>query len=476
MVSNLKAGHAKKCIDFKEQAFRAKGQEDLYVLKNFPSIKLEIQPSVANAFRILKHFGDQYIGKPDFIPPHVHGLSNNIITGAWSYDTFMGRKWEIEHAFHDDVCEVLDNDKEYLVCKYHKTCKTYGDIIKFLTPGLIWALKVYRQLPKRASKYFLVPVTASAEVISIPSNLKSYNKHFLKDTNGKVSEVSPTSNQNRKLFHRELMKLTKNEDALKDLMTQLDAHGRKVQDKHYLVKDPEDDLAIAKVLVEKILGDTVPPPSDSAEGNTLEQELADILEGYVPDEQADNQLVEGHDPDEEPLDHWDLGELFGIAPPGQLDILPLMDINIELPPVEAKVQKEKKEKEKKKEKKEKKRKKKDQKHTTVKEESKESKDEVMRKELYAKYEYIKSDAGRKASIPPTIHHQIWDLCKAWQQNNGKGELDRPMTGEWYWDLRCQLIQEGRLTVYHSWDACRNNVRDTIKRMNNEKAKNEKIGS
>ena len=76
----------------------------------------------------------------------------------------------------------------------------------------------------------MVPATERAETISQPSCLKLFNQKFLGSC-----KVSPTRNQIRKLFHRELMKLTKNEKAMKDVMTILDAHGRQVQEKHYIL-------------------------------------------------------------------------------------------------------------------------------------------------------------------------------------------------------------------------------------------------
>ena len=111
----------------------------------------------------------------------------------------MGRKWEIEHCLANDMDKVLEEGLVYLVCKQHKTCKTYGDVIKYLTPGLIEALKIYQQLPKPASKYFLVPTIPSAQTVCFPTNLRTYNNRFLK------AKVSPTCNQVRKLFHNLLM-------------------------------------------------------------------------------------------------------------------------------------------------------------------------------------------------------------------------------------------------------------------------------
>eukprot|EP00975_Prorocentrum_lima_P013390 2841515-Prorocentrum_lima.AAC.1 len=62
------------------------------------------------------------------------------------------------------------------------------------------------------------------------------------------------------------MGLTKDKELLKDLMIKLDPHSKKVMDKHYILKDPEDDAQLAGVLIESMLGKTVTfPSSEEAE-------------------------------------------------------------------------------------------------------------------------------------------------------------------------------------------------------------------
>ena len=70
----------------------------------------------------------------------------------------MGRKHEIEHCLAVDMKATLADSLEYLPCKHHKTAPTYGDVVKFLTPGLWKTLETYDKLPKPFCKYFLVPV------------------------------------------------------------------------------------------------------------------------------------------------------------------------------------------------------------------------------------------------------------------------------------------------------------------------------
>jgi hypothetical protein len=129
----------------------------------------------------------------DELPPKARGLANAIISGCWHYDTYLGRKWEIEHALFETTCKALDEGQDYIKCRQHKTSKTYGDIVKYLSPGLVQALQLYRSLPRpEGCKYLLVPVHACAETVCIPTSLRIFNRKFL----GAV-KVSPTTNQIR---------------------------------------------------------------------------------------------------------------------------------------------------------------------------------------------------------------------------------------------------------------------------------------
>ena len=150
LIEALKGGHRKKCRDYKEAAYADKGREDLHVLKNFPSIKEIIQPAVWKAYCILRQLGEKYAtGEHTAMTPKDRALANAMIVGAWQCDTFMGRKWEIEHALRVDVAAALDGQIGYILGKQHKTHKTYGDIIKLITaPGLEQALLVYDALPR----------------------------------------------------------------------------------------------------------------------------------------------------------------------------------------------------------------------------------------------------------------------------------------------------------------------------------------
>lgn len=326
LMEDLKGGHAKKCKEWREIGYQAKAREDVAVLQQFPSIPDVVQPAVAKAYRVLRAICRQYLSYSGDLPPKVRALANCIIVGCWHYDTFLGRKWEIEHCLFETVSKAIKEGREYVTCRQHKTHRTYGDVIKYLTPGLRVALSYYKLLPRPDDcEYFLVPVRRTAETISAPTCLKAFNKHFLSS-----AKVSPCTNHIRKLFHNELMRVTKTEDAVKDFMTILDAHGRSVQDKHYLIRTPEDDLACAKALVGKVLGSSVSWPASSEERCKEELEMLDCcLSNVALDEEpgsAQQLCVDEFDVDDEPDEHWEFGSMFGVTPFGQLNVIAIDDL------------------------------------------------------------------------------------------------------------------------------------------------------
>ena len=111
------------------------------------------------------------------------------------------------------------------------------------------AIECYLALPRPSSdvcRFFLFTTKLTTECVSVPKCIKAFGIRMIRGS------IIPTVNQVRKYFHKQLMALTKDEESLKDMMRILDAHGRKIQDKHYIIKTPEDDLALAKALVEKV--------------------------------------------------------------------------------------------------------------------------------------------------------------------------------------------------------------------------------
>ena len=189
------------------------------------------------------------------------GLANAAMAGGIAFDTFSGRKMEWEILDHSYVDGVLAANGDHLVCSAHKTSKTYGSIAKLLTPGLFEAFQCYNRLHRPADcTRFLVPAVEGAENVALPSALRGFCKAFFADD----VEARPTFNIMRKMFHRELHTMSKDTEKLKELMVVLDAHSKRVQDTHYILRDASDDVKLAKALVKAVLGKTVQWPSDAA--------------------------------------------------------------------------------------------------------------------------------------------------------------------------------------------------------------------
>ena len=180
--------------------------------------------------------------------------------------------------------------------------------------------------------YFLVPAKEGAETINLPGYLANFNKTLLK-----AAKVMPSTNHWRKKFHNELQKLTKDKEKLQDLMTILDANGRNVQRKHYIMKDPDEDYVLAKALVQTVIGTTVPWPTQAEADAECAVEanvnlIAEVAQSAADMEDHMRAITDEDDPDNEPDQEWACGEIFGVVPVGQLNLLPLGDNDAD-PPV-----------------------------------------------------------------------------------------------------------------------------------------------
>jgi len=246
--------------------------------------------------------------------------------------------------------------------------------------------------------------------------------------------------------------------------------------------DPDDDLACARALVAHVLGATVSWPT-KAEADLEHSQFRNLLEQAAEEGEEDAEaggadVIDEGDLDDEPLEEWCFAELFGIRPPGYIEVLPLYDIeeqkgegddldvkDAKKGKKEKKEKKEKKMDKEKKDKKEKKEKKKEKKGDVQCEGDSGAESASFHDQLrWEKYAYIKSDIGRRSAVDPTVHQAIWAAVEAWQSTNNKGKHDRPLHSAWYWDLRCSLIDQGMLSVHHCWDVCRSSARATVAKL------------
>ena len=309
--------------------------------------------------------------------------------------------------------------------------------------------------------YFLVPVREGAETIHLPGYLTSFNETLLKD-----AKVKPGTNHWRKKFHNELQMLTKDKVKLQDLMTILDANGRKVQGKHYIMKDPDEDCVLAKALVRNVLGATVPWPTQAEADKACAAEgTADMIAEVAKlatDMEAHVQFVtDEDDPDDEPDQEWACGEIFGVLPVGELNLLPLGDNDADPPaapiadaPAESAKRRKRKV------------------CTEVLPQS-----PVSSKSLWKSEEYWSPPSipgtSKQPDLDPDQSAWIMDRLREWQQEHAAGDVlakpHGPGSNPWYWDLRVKAIDAGKLNKYHSQDICKNHIANKLRKAGAEAA-------
>lgn len=322
-VKDLRGGFRKRCEDQRAQNIEKKKAEDLKKIKNLPQITT-MQEAVHAGYIVLQHIATKWAGQPT-MPSSVRALANACLCGGINLDTFMGRSMEWELLKYVHAKGQVDDKLDYIVCTQHKTSKTYGDLAKWLSPGLVEAIKCYMSLPRHdCDGNLLLPAQGGCNRISFASCLHTFCKKFLP-----AEKSYPTVNLVRKWLHTSLMKLTDTKDKLKEVMLLIDAHSKSVQDRHYWLREPEDDVKLAKLLVHTIFGATVPWPDQTQVAAFFEQTCASTMllqetingSGESLDEEAYNETKGEDDDDFDCLDWWEAaGDFFGIP---KSDAVPL---------------------------------------------------------------------------------------------------------------------------------------------------------
>ena len=138
-----------------------------YMTTEAPKAKKGRSADCKKRVRNGKLIANQYGGHCEKFLFKVQGLANPCVVGGAEYDTFCGRKWKWEHVTFEYMNNVLGSDQEYFVCTRHKTSEHYGEVVKFLTPGLRRCLAPYSTLPRPVDcDTFFVPCNVSAPTIS----------------------------------------------------------------------------------------------------------------------------------------------------------------------------------------------------------------------------------------------------------------------------------------------------------------------
>jgi hypothetical protein len=306
LLTILQGGYHKRWMAAKDKKVIAKNREDLDRIKALPPVAV-LRGAVEKGYLDLAAIHKEYAhDQCTPLPRNVQGLANASMVGAFWLDMFGGRKSEVENTSLAEVDRMLAEGRDYLVCPEHKTSRTYGSLAKWLTPGVLQAVKVYRELPRRPGvKTFLVPACEGTDTVSIPQAFATFCAQKLK--NGS----RPTVNIMRKFFHKQLMEATKDEVALKQVMVVLDGHAVTTIDRHYALREPADDVALAKLLVKWVLGDKTAVFPTRCHANHL---TADLLASFSAAE-AMPEVQEDTSADDDELAWWWVGDFFGVNKP-----------------------------------------------------------------------------------------------------------------------------------------------------------------
>ena len=255
LAAALRVGVAKRVAVTKKTKTMQKRVDDAYALHGLPPTPV-LQAAVKRAMVTLQYISQQYRSDPQ-LPAGMQAQATAAMVGILFLNGFGGRKHEWEVLTLTHVEERFAKGSDFILCEEHKTSHVYGDLAKWLAPGTIAAMKVYMGLPRRPGfQRFLVPEGLGTERADVPNYFKRFCIAHLP-----ADSTRPTVNLVRKWFHTGLARMSRTEDGLLKLMQAIDAHSAFVARRHYVLKTPEDDAAIAKSLVIAMLGDTVPWPA-----------------------------------------------------------------------------------------------------------------------------------------------------------------------------------------------------------------------
>ena len=240
-VMDLQGGLRKRCAEARGINVNKKRKSDAQALTQLPDVKC-LQSAVRQAYIILQALSTKFAGL-DTMPPCARAVANACIAGAVLLDTYIGRSMEWEILTHEHLAAQLDAGRDVIVCAEHKTFRRYGELAKYLSLGLVEALKAYTALPRPAvDGYFFLPAQGGAKMC-FHACLRTFCKKFLP-----ADKTFPTVNLVRKWFHSELMNLSSTREKLMELMTAIDAHSKTVQNRHYILVQPEDEVNLATML------------------------------------------------------------------------------------------------------------------------------------------------------------------------------------------------------------------------------------
>ena len=304
LLAELRAGPTMRLNDEKAKRDNARRDSDRIKIRALPSVA-SLKTAVHRAMLALQAIERKHhAGVP--LPSPAQRAATVAMVGILAFNGYLGRKTEWEVLAADHIQDQLRAGFDYIVCKARATPRVCGDLAKWLAPGTQAAAQCYLGLPRRPGvPFFLCPVGAGAEMVSVPHALRRFCERYFPE-----GGTHPTVNLLRKWYHTKLHSLAKKQDQLSAVFTAIDAHSAAVAKKHYILQGPEDDAALAKHLVEAMLGQPVPWPRVDAAADWQQE-----VRALVDMEYEDDPDVGPEEDDEAELEWFEHAEMFGIHRP-----------------------------------------------------------------------------------------------------------------------------------------------------------------
>jgi hypothetical protein len=314
LLVSLKGGFSKSSSAEKTKRTAMRRVRDAEVINDFPPVAV-MKEAVGKAMATLHQISIAHCTAAR-LPREAQAAATAAITGILYYNGFGGRKAEWEVMLKCHMQEQLDKGLDFAVCTWHKTSHIYGSLAKWLAPGTVSAIKVYLRLPRDNKVItFLAPANDGVDRADVPHYLHRFAELFLPKR-----YPSPTVNLFRKWYHTELVRMTRSEERLLQLMQKVDAHSAKVAAKHYVLCTPADDAKLSQAMVHSLLGEPVRWPEHRELENPSVKKFAMLaIKAPTTDNEpignGDGGDIEQGPADDLELDYSDGLEVFGIQQP-----------------------------------------------------------------------------------------------------------------------------------------------------------------
>ena len=186
------------------------------------------------------------------LPRDIQGYANALVVGVIYCNGFGGRCREWSILTKDHFLNQMRRHRDYVVCSTHKTSLVYGDLAKWLAPGTIQAMLQYLQLPRRDDvETFLHPVATDTAFVDVHLALKMFAVKMMPAQRRCLS-----ANLLRRWYHTRLAL----EHPVLEELARLGTNRGVDAVRDSFLRDPLDDVFLAKILVEGVIGSCVPWP------------------------------------------------------------------------------------------------------------------------------------------------------------------------------------------------------------------------